>query len=187
MIDWSETWMMLTAIGTWIMAVAVGIASYFAFRNWNKSIKKDKQDIVGKLFTEFSTNSEISTGIKYFSNLIADGVVGGEAFKSNAEEIISFFAKLGKLLKEDIISIEDIMIYFYNSLFYEKKMLNIIDNLGSLVPEMPEYYIANFNYLMNRISDLYNIESYKNIINKKFSPSGEISFSPSASPSPEDD
>lgn len=175
MLNWPN---ILTGIGTVFMAIAIVITAIFAFKSWNKSVKKDKQDIAGKLFTEFSNNSEISTGMHYFSNSKLDDSL----FKSNAEEIISFFAKLGKLLKEDIISIEDIMVHFYNNLFYEKKMIIIIDNLKSLVPEIPEYYLGNFNYLMNRISDFYNIKSYKNIINKRFSPSGEISFSPSASP-----
>ena len=176
MLNWPN---ILTGIGTIFMAIAIVITAIFAVRNWNKSIKKDKQDITGKLLTEFSNNSEISTGMQRFSNIrIYDSV-----YESNAKEIISFFAKLGKLLKDDIISVEDIMVYYYNILFYEEKMIIIIDNLKSLVPEIPEHYLKNFNYLMNKISEFYNIKSYKNIIKKSFSPSGEISFSPSASPS----
>jgi len=186
MLNWPN---ILTGIGTIIMSIAIAITAIFAVRNWNKSIKKDKQNITGTLFTEFSNNSEISTGMQRFSNIRAYGSL----YESNAKEIISFFAKLGKLLKDNIISVEDIMVYYYNILFYEEKMITIIDNLKLLVPEIPEHYLENFNYLMERISDFYKIKSYKNIIRKSFSPSGEISFSPSASassspsPSPDDD
>jgi len=177
MIDWPETWTMMAGVGTGVMALAVVATAIYAIKSWKKTLKRDKQDIVGKLFTEFSHNSEISTGIQQLSN----SKLSDTLYKTNAEEIISFFAKLGKLLKEDIISTEDIMIHFYNYLFYEKKMIIIIDNLKSLVPEIPEYYLEDFNYLMNRISNLYNIKSYKNIINGSFSLSGKLTFSGSLS------
>lgn len=169
MIDWSLTWTMIAAIGTGTMAIAVIASAFYAFKNWNKSLKRDKQDTTIKLFSEFSSNSEIQTGLGFLS--YSDTELG--AYKSNAIELTLFFAKLGKLLKEEAISIEEISSYFYNYLFYEKRMLTLINNLKKVSQEIPEDYINNFNYLMNRISELFGIKSYHNLIVESFKP---ISF-----------
>lgn len=156
----------LTGIGTLIMAIGVIITSIYAFRNWSKSLKKDTQDMTVALFKEFSNNAQIETGIWLFSfSKEADSI-----YEINAKEMILFFAKMGKLLKDEIISLENIENYFYNYLFFEERMLNIINNLKSLSPKIPKDYINNFNFLMNKISETSDIKSYKDIVYKSFNP-----------------
>ena len=169
MVDRSLTWTMIAAVGTVVMAIAVIATAIYAIKNWSKSLKKDRQYITAELFKEFNNDIEIKTGIWEFSyNKDTD-----LNYKSNAIEMILFFAKVGKLLQNEIIVLKDIENYFYNFLFFEERMLNIINNLKNLSPKIPEEYINNFNFLMNKISESANINSYKNVVVNSFEP---ISF-----------
>ena len=156
----------ITGFGTSVMSIAVIFTACYAIKTWKKSLKRDKQDLISKLFSEFINNGELKTGIDFLSYSIKED----SYFKSNAIELLLFFAKLGKLLKEEVISINEVMVFFYNYLFYEQRMLNIIKNLKNLCSEIPEDYIGDFNYLMNKISDGYAIKSYKNIVKNSFKP-----------------
>ena len=154
----------LTGIGTIMMAGGVIATALYAFRNWNKSLKKDRQDMTAELFKEFNNNLDIKAGIWQFS-FSKDT---NPFYKSNAIEMILFFAKVGKLLDSEVILLKDIENYFYNFLFFEERMLNIINNLKNLSPEIPKEYINNFNFLMNKISEFANIKSYKDVVLNSF-------------------
>lgn len=171
----------LTGVGTLLMVIGITITAIYAFRNWNKSLEKDRKEIVFKLLEEYISMG----GPGSFDRLSKQAHTNASGLNEiiifldvNPGNLISFMAKLGYLLKNNVITLSEIHLYFYNYLYNFERVIVFIHNLSLLQNQLPLDIINDFDYLMNKIGEEKGISELTGIIGTSFSPS------PSPSPSP---
>jgi hypothetical protein len=173
MCDWPN---ILTGIGTILMAGAVTFTAIFAFRNWNRSLEKDRQREIRRFFGKFE-KLEGPLYFRIFANkTIPDDKGVGKLFmlfgldkrRNIPYALIKFLSDLGNSLKMKEISLNEVHLYFKNYLYDKDKILFFIRNFTFIFPKLPVDFIDNFNFLMNVIGKQIKYREYTDIVKKSF-------------------
>jgi len=167
MLNWPS---ILTGFGTIAMAVAVALTVIFAYRTWRKSLKVDKEERGSELFKEFINSNGYSFFKKLSNKIYPEGSI--KIFKKKSfgdtQSLLLFLAKIGRLLKYNIITMREIELYFYNYFFSINVIENLITNLSLIHSRLDKHVYENLDYFINELEDYYNFYGLKNLVQKRF-------------------
>ena len=175
-IDWSTTWTMIAGIGTTVVAIGAVITGIYVRRNWNRALEKDRQREIKSIFNNF-LKLEGPLYFKIFANeTISNNMKMGKFYmlfgldkrKKAPYAIMKFLSNLGKSLKRNEISIEEVYIYFEEYLLKKDLVLLFFRNFTYLFPALPGGFIDNINYLINEIGKKYRIKEYHDVVKTSY-------------------
>lgn len=177
-------------IWTAVMAIAIITTAIVAFATMFNSKKRQRFELVNQLFTQFKNlNLKVNGHFRCLTMKKYDSVESLKVWKDNeadqkywSMELILFLSRLGLYLNKKVIKPEEIQFYFYNYLFDEEKIKNLISNLKLIHSNLLYPIKYNLNYLFNEISNYsksfgkeYEIKSFYNLINSNFGTSKILS------------
>ena len=147
--DWPTTWIMITAIGTAIMSLAIIITAAITLVSWNKSKTEknekyllDRQSLSCGILSELNSNENLMKYLKDCKIVIKEvGAIfsqpsSGKDFKLNYNVIISEYVNNFEIIafdnfKKSGISYKDLGMIFELTFIYKK--INIIKKLLNFI------------------------------------------------------
>jgi len=169
MINWLLTWTMIAAIGTGIMALAIIITAFYAFKTITTTKKIEEQkyqlginSILTILLNEINKNEVFLDDLIYFNNEVLNNINNFEKYEKGYEDAVQFIKKeaYNNLIKSGIgfkdkqLLLETNMVY--SSFERVKIFIGLVDKLYKEIKlpkndkkQFLETNISLFNVLLN--------------------------------------
>ncbi len=174
MLNWPN---ILTGFGTIFMAAivtATAVIAFYKFRDYltDRALDRKNKEIEDQNNLGFILRDEfVNDHLKFFEDFAKEEFKGdkyNEDINKRSYRLILFLSKLGRLLKLNKISINEIDVYFSTYLYYKNSIRILIDNLKKFNPGLLIDIKDNLNFLFNEISIKREIDDYLNMIEKEF-------------------